>query len=437
MHTMKSVFFGALSICCLLACKTDHSPDKLTIVATDVQNFWTAYDLVTVETDSAVQADILEREFFAPGTPGLAAIMEARRYTKDEYRRAINAYPEFWASMRKNMLKAPDLAEQIELGANEFFSIYPQQLPAEVYFTVGCFRTNGTIMDSLLLIGSELALAGPEVDLSEWPESMAGLRPYMENSPIDGLVFLNTHEFVHTQQPTRAGYNLLGQSLFEGVPEFMATLALHRESTTPAIAYGKAHEENVKTAFAGDMGTVHYGKWSWDADNQFGVRDLIYFIGYAMAEQYYLAAQDKPAAIKRLIEMDYGDSTSVNRFVDELGYFDRPVGEYLAEFEAKRPRVSHVVQFENNATEVSSDLQEITFRFTSPLNTYYKNTNLGPMGKDFVPEIAGINTADDGLSVTYQVNLEAGKKYQFALGSGYRTDDGVGLIPYTLTFTTQ
>ncbi|WP_020567955.1 Ig-like domain-containing protein [Neolewinella persica] len=419
------------------ACNSNENKNEITVVASDVQNFWKAYDLVTSTPDSASQAEILEREFFAPGTPGLAAIMGARRYTKEEYRQSINAYPKFWRSMRENMLKAPDLAGQIKEGGEKFFSIYPQQLPAEVYFTVGCFRTNGTIVDSLLLIGTELALAGPGVDLSEWPERMDGLRPYMESSPMENLVFLNTHEFVHTQQPSRQGYNLLGQSIFEGVPEFMATLALEQASTTPAIAYGKANEAKVKAAFARDMGAEYFDKWTWDADNQFGIRDLVYYIGFDMVEQYYKAAQDKQAAIKNLVEMDYNNPATVNQFVDQLGYFDRPVNEYLTQYEARRPSVTHLSQFENNATNVDPNLKEITFHFSKPLNTYFKNTDFGPLGEDYVPKIEGATTAEDGLSITYQVNLDPGKKYQFTLGSGYRMENGIRLVPYTLTFVTH
>ncbi|MFK8163224.1 MAG: hypothetical protein AB8H12_12235 [Lewinella sp.] len=435
---MKHFYFTAFFVLTLIACKTENNQNNLTIVATDVHNFWKAYDLVTATSDSATQADILEKEFFEPGTPGLKAIMEARRYTREEYRQVINDYPKFWNSLRKNMLRAPDLANQINQGASKFFSIYPQQLPAEIYFTVGCFRTNGTIVDSLLLIGTELALAGPEVDLSEWPESMDGLLPYMESNPAENLVFLNTHEFVHTQQPTRRGYNLLGQCVFEGVPEFVATLALEQESSTPAIAYGKANDEKVKAVFAEEMGAEYHYSWLQnDTSNPFGTRDLGYYIGYALAEKYYDAAQDKSAAIKHLIELNYDDPTAINQFVDKLAYFDRPVGEYLEAYEARRPRVTHIAQFENNANNVDANLKQITLHFSESLNTDYTNNNLGPLGIDYVLRVQAANIAEDGLSVTYQVSLEAGRKYQLTLGSGYRTEDDRRLIPYTLTFSTQ
>ena len=157
---MRHYFSATLFAVVFFACTTEKPQDNLTVVAKDVQNYWTAFDLATATTHSSTQADILEREFFGPGSPGLAAIMKARRYTKEEYRLSINGFPKFWASMRTNMLSAPKYADRVKQGAAQFFDIYPQQLPVEIYFTVGCFRTNGTIMDSLMLIGTELALAG-------------------------------------------------------------------------------------------------------------------------------------------------------------------------------------------------------------------------------------------------------------------------------------
>jgi hypothetical protein len=218
----------------------------------------------------------------------------------------------------------------------------------------------------------------------------------------------------------------------------MATLALEQESTTPAIAYGKENDEKVKAAFAQDMGNQNYYNWLQnDTNNQFGMRDLGYYIGYALVEQYYNAAEDKQAAVKELIEMNYNDEATVNQFVDKLGYFERPVSEYLADHEANRPRVTHISQFENNALNVNPDLTEITLHFSKPLNNNYMNNELGPLGEDYVPRISGASISEDGLSATYEVSLVPGKKYQFTLGSGFRTNTNRRLIPYTMTFTTQ
>jgi hypothetical protein len=432
---MKYLLFPLLL--CLFACtpEPDNNPD---FTADDVLNYWTAYDLVTATTDSAAQANILEREFFAKGTPGLAAIMQARRYTKEEYRQNINNYPKFWASMRENMLRAPELVSQVAAGGEGLFKLYPQQHPGKVYFTVGCFRTNGTVMDSLVLFGSEMCMAGPDVDLSEWPEEMNWAKPYMSSNPIKGLKFLATHEFGHTQQPTRSGYNNLSQCVFEGIPEFMATLALNLPSDTPAIIYGKENDEAIKAAFAKEMNSPFSSDWLYNnTDNQFNTRDLGYHIGLSIAKKYYEAAGDKKAAIKTLIELDYADRPTLEAFVDETGYFDRPVAEYNAEFEARRPTVIAIQEFESGAINVSPKLTEITLEFSEPLNLNYRSHGLGPLGKDNVLRIQDVAVAEDGKAITLKVELEPKKQYQIILEEGYRTDDGMPLVPYLLEFTTR
>jgi hypothetical protein len=37
--------------------------------------------------------------------------------------------------------------------------VYPELRHAKIYFTVGAMRSNGTTLDSMVLIGSEFAMA--------------------------------------------------------------------------------------------------------------------------------------------------------------------------------------------------------------------------------------------------------------------------------------
>jgi len=92
-RTMKTPLFLFLLV--LVACSDQSSEQNPDFIADDVLDYRTAYDLVIATTDSAEQADILEREFFAKGTPGLTAIMEQRSCSKEDYRRNINEMPGF------------------------------------------------------------------------------------------------------------------------------------------------------------------------------------------------------------------------------------------------------------------------------------------------------------------------------------------------------
>ncbi|MBX2875985.1 MAG: hypothetical protein KTR30_27945, partial [Saprospiraceae bacterium] len=211
---MKSLIQFLTLVLFITACAT---PQNAIVISSDIDHFWEAYDKVQTTTDTLAQKEYLQTLFLDKGTPGLKAIMKARRYTIDSYLDAIHDYPKFWESMRPNMAKAKDLGPKIEDGIAAFENLYPKLRPAKVYFTVGALRTNGTAMDSLVLIGSELALADASAVTEELPSSFGYLRAYFDSNPIEDVVFLNVHEYVHTQQTTHGGYDLLSQCLFEGI----------------------------------------------------------------------------------------------------------------------------------------------------------------------------------------------------------------------------
>jgi len=129
------------------------------VITSDVDNFWNAYDQITSTKDSSIKYEILDRVFISKGTPGLKAIMAARSYTDESFIGAIEKYPMYWKSIRGTMLKAKTYSTEIASNIRKLKTIYPALKPAKIYFTVGAFRSGGTTTDSLVLIGSEIAMA--------------------------------------------------------------------------------------------------------------------------------------------------------------------------------------------------------------------------------------------------------------------------------------
>lgn len=87
-------------------------------------------------------------------------------------------------------------------------------------------RTNGTTRDSLVLIGSELAMADSSTDISEFEgRTKEWLETFFGTNSMEGLVLLNVHEYVHTQQNPIPD-NLLHIALYEGVAEFVSVKAM-------------------------------------------------------------------------------------------------------------------------------------------------------------------------------------------------------------------
>lgn len=401
-------------------CTSQHTANNNAYCETaDIANFWNAYDSITSTTDTARQRAYLQTLFLDQGTPGLAAIMQARRYTADSYLEGIRSYPKFWASVRPNMQKAGALASSIGKGVEQLKAVYPILKPAKVYFTVGAFRTNGTTMDSLVLIGSELAMADPATVSTEFPENMGHLPAYFASNPIENLVFLNVHEYVHTQQNAPGGYDLLSQCVFEGVAEFVPVIATGQASPNACIAYGKANADAVRAQFEKELFSRYAFQWVWnDTDNQFGTRDLGYYVGYAMAELHYNKAENKQQAIKELIELDYTSREAIEAFVEQTGYFEVPLAELRAAYLAGRPQVVKVTGIENGGTDVPAGAAELRLDFSEPMDYRIWSTQGGSMGDAGIPKIINWGIAVDGMSCTYEFELEAGKQYELLFDGG-------------------
>jgi uncharacterized protein YjaZ len=117
------------------------------------------------------------------------------------------------------------------------------------------------------------------------------------------------HEFVHTQQRA-APFTLLQRSIYEGVAEFVAVEATRARSTVPAIAYERAHRDTVRAEFVRAIGSSSaVERWlSSDQGVPFGIRDMGYAVGYAIAEGYSQNATNRRDAIRTLIDLECEES---------------------------------------------------------------------------------------------------------------------------------
>jgi len=436
MISMKKQFFLTVF---LLHSSLAFPQPSTAVITTDIGHFWEAYDKITSTQDSALQYQYLQELYLDRGTPGLEAIRQARRYTPESYIEAIHNYPLFWPSIRENTLKAAGFAEEIQAGIESLKQIYPELKPANVYFCVGAFRTPGTTMDGRVLIGVELAMGDEHTEGSEFSGRMQYVADYFKSNPINDLAFLNIHEFVHTQQVEAIGSNLISQCLREGVAEFIAELASGQASTAPAIAFGKENNAAVRKRFSEEMFAYSYHNWLWnDRNNDFGLRDLGYYVGYAIAERFYKAATDKQMAIKNMIELDYRDEDIVNQFVDDTGYFTSTLATLKEAFEENRPSVLSISPFENNREEVHPGMHKITIHFSSPMDKRFRGFDYGPLGEEQVLSVQRfLGFSDDGRSVSFEVKTEPNRRYQLLLTESFIDETGRPLQPYLIDIKTS
>ncbi len=435
---MKNIFLITLFISTLFACDNKTDEANQNIITSDINNFWNAYDKIITTQDTMLQYRYLDSLYIQKGSLGLKAIMQARNYRKEDYINAINNYPKFWSSIRENTLKTDKYVDELNSGIEKIRTIYPKLKSAKMYFTIGAFRTGGTYLDSLVLIGSEIAMADKNTVTSEFPEEIrTGRRNFFDSNPINDLVLLNVHEYVHTQQNDLV-HNLLSYCLHEGVAEFVSTTAMQTPSTAPAINFGKQNKA-VKKKFEEEM---FYGnnvsRWLWsDSPNDFNARDLGYYIGYQICEIYYNQAKDKQAAIKQMIELDYTNEAQIEDFVNGTEFFSKSLEELYNDFDKNRPTVIKIKQLENNSDSVNPNIKELSFQFSEPLNGYNTGVDFGALGKGYFPKTLDRSWSSDNKSWTMKVVLEPNKQYQFLISNNFRTEKGIPLKPYIVEFKTS
>ena len=433
---MKKFITITLISVLIFSCKKEKQTAQ-NVVTSDVDLFWKTFDKVIQEKDSMKQVDIVQNEYLDKGSVGLEKIVENRNYSAEQYVQLINQYPNYWQSIKPNTLKVNSLADELNEGIAKFKNVYPKMKSAKIYFTIGAMRTNGTTMDSLVLIGSELAMADLTTDISEFKgRTKEWLEGYFGANPIEGLILLNVHEYVHTQQNPIPN-NLLHQVLYEGIAEFVSVKAMERPSDARAIEFGKKNIE-VKETFEKEMFYERTYDWMWsNSPNKFNVRDLGYYIGYAIAEKYYEKSDDKEQAIASLIELDYEKSKEIDEFIDQLGFFSKSIEDLRKEDKKSRPSVINIVEFENGAANVDPNIKRITFQFSDRLNGYNTGVDYSELGESVFPKVNNREWSSDSKSWYLEVNLEPEKYYEFWITNNFRTEKNIPLQSYLVKFTTK
>ena len=409
------------------------------IITNDINNFWNAYDQIVIEKDTLKQLALIKTIYIDKGTPGLKGIMRARRYSAEEYVYAINNYPKFWASIRNNTLKSNQFSTEIQKGLEKLKLIYPNLKPVDIYFEIGVLRTGGTTIDGMSLIGSEIALADSNVITSEFDEQYPHLRSFFNTNPIKDVVFLNIHEYIHTQQKGTIGNTLLSQTIMEGVAEFLAEIVLEMKSPNPQIYFGYQNEPRIKQEFEKEMFSPNIYNWIMNStNNQFGMRDLGYFVGYAICKKYYEVSNNKKEAIKEMIELDYNNENELIKFVEKSKYFDKKLAYYRNELDKISPKIISISPFKNGSKEVKAGIIQISITFSQEMNTETRSFDYGPLGEEYIYEFRNIiGWSNDNKTFSFEVSVEPNRKYQFVVGSSFRNKNEIRLRPYLVEFNTK
>ena len=416
----------------LLAQKT-----KQAYVSTDIDNFWNAYDKIISTKDSVQQIALLQELYLDKGTEGLKGIIEVRNYSEKEFIDWITQNPKFWNSIRPNTLKVKSLYPKINANIKKLKKAYPDLKPSTIYFTIGAFRTGGTIQGNKVLIGSELSLADKTTIIDELPSWRQLF--YKTQNPFKELPLLCTHEYIHTQQKEMVE-NLLSMCLYEGVAEFISCKVTNTKSDAPAIEFGKANQKIVVNKFVTDLFvmTNNYN-WLWGENrNELKVRDLGYYIGYEICERYYNLSKDKTKAIKELIELDYTNEKEVERIVNSTKLFPKTLEELYKEYDNQRPNVVSIVPFENGNQKVKAGVIQISINFSEEMDPNHRGFDYGPLGENYIYTFKQlVGWSNNNKTITIEVEIEPNKQYQALITNRFRSNTGFALKPYLIDFKTD
>lgn len=313
---MKLIFTTILLL--LFSNVFSQNTDK--IFTSDIDNFWTAYDSIQKTTNHSKKLSFINNLYIKKGTKGLHAFMKARDYNDSLYVKLINKYPKFWNSIRANTLTIKNKTSELNKVVKNLKKLYPELKDAEMYFTIGGLRSGGTVTDNMVLVGAEIATGTPDVDMSEFKRDW--LKKVFAKQSLDNIVYLNIHEYVHTQQ--KGGKTrVLNHSIKEGACDFIAELALQKPIETQYLSYGRSHKEEIKELFKKEMFSKKFSNWLYNGSKKGESADLGYYVGYEICKSYYENTKNKSQAIKDIIELDYNDNQTVEDFLEKSKFFDK------------------------------------------------------------------------------------------------------------------
>jgi hypothetical protein len=143
--------------------------------------------------------------------------------------------------------------------------------------------------------------------------------------------------------------------------------------------------------------------------------------------------------VKELINYDKQRSiySTIDSYITNLSKAYQIFATRISQFDALRPKVKSISEFQNKATNVNAQIKTITINFDKPLSGKGYSINIGRKGKIAFPEIKNLTYASNNQSIKIETQLQPNKEYQFLLtGKNFRSPEGLPLKIYEVNFRT-
>ena len=282
---------------------------QIEVVTSDITNFWTTFDSVQTTPDTAKQAAFIQKYYLDKASFGLKYTIEFTEKKASDWVGFIDDSREKLQRIRPYTLFILAQKPLLDKKIAYFKELYPDFKKGNIYFVIGTGIFGGRVSEGQLIIGAE-------VEANENPDW-----------PI-GIVL---HEFVHTQQFPPKRLALLGNTIMEGMADFIAEVVNQQDLalTYPNrhTAFGNKNEKAVWAEFKKYVGSSEDFKffdWLYGSTgrtiNEVNMRDLGYFLGYKICKSYYEKATDKKAAIKEILAFDGSTDENAKAFLIKSDY---------------------------------------------------------------------------------------------------------------------
>jgi len=428
-----------LPIIFLLVFTSAFSQNSNNIFTSDIDNFWISFDSIKKTNDYSEKLNFINKLYINRGTRGLKAFMQERDYNDTLFVNLIVEYPRFWESIRPNTLTIKNKIAELNKAVENLKKLYPELKDAEMYFTIGGLHSGGTVKDNMVLVGAEIATGNSNVDMSEFKNDW--LKNVFAKQTLDNIVYLNIHEYIHTQQNGNRT-NVLSQSIAEGSCDFIAELALGKPIQTQYLSYGRANKNEIKELFKKEMFSSNYSNWLYNGGQKGESADLGYYVGYEICKSYYENAKNKSQAIKDIIELNYDDDKAIEDFLRKSKFFKEKINKnrIVKEYRKNQPYITKIEPFENGATNVNSDTKELRITFSKEMENQSFSINFSKGGREYFPitKVKGFENNDKTMVLL--IDLKSNKEYEFIItNSSFKSKDGYPLISdeYPVKFKTK
>lgn len=270
------------------------------LCVTDINNFWKSVDLLKNAKNYSDSLKIIEDNYINKGTSQLQKFFIEKKILPSELLKSLKNKPLFWQSIRR---KTTTL-DKYFYDLNKLFESYSSKIPnykqPNIYFIIGPLRTGGTVINGEIIIATEMAVIDEEIEKSEIDSNLLSI--------VSGNIFIDliSHEIVHTLQKGKLN-SLSDFVINEGVADFISTKIIGSKNLNPSTYnYGYENDCYLKNKFiiACNNKSKSLKDWLFNRNSSLEIPpDIGYYIGFRIAEDYYLESTDKNEAIKNLLEI--------------------------------------------------------------------------------------------------------------------------------------